>query len=300
MTKKNLLWNWSQYATFPCKLNTKIPATKNGFKDAKFGQDVLKIFNQGYNVGLALSMSNLIAIDCDVDETKGYNGLKTLTAKENELGKLPKTLTQTTPRGGKHYIFSTKGIINPIGKIGKDVDIKHNGYIMIMPSKINGRDYIINDGYDENLDFTIAELPKAWLDYLNKDTDHSENHVRATKFAFEKSVIYRNIDIEKMFNNCNFLSNCRDNADILSEPEWFSMISVLAQIDNSDDLIHKLSEPYPTYSYAETQKKIDNARKFSYPQSCKYISENYPEICGNCNNATKKEVFNYDRHKQPK
>ena len=78
------------------------------------------------------------------------------------------------------------------------------------------------------------------------------------------------------------MRDCKDNAEILSEPQWHSMISVLAQIENSDELIHSLSEPYPQYSYEETQKKIDNARAFGRPQSCKYISANYPEICGNC------------------
>lgn len=61
------------------------------------------------------------------------------------------------------------------------------------------------------------------------------------------------------------------------------MISLLAQIEKSDELIHRLSEPYPEYRYEETQKKIDNARNFGHPQSCKYILVNYPEICGNCN-----------------
>lgn len=286
MSLEDILWNWSQYATFPCKSNTKIPATKNGFKDAKFGQDVLEIFNQGYNIGLALSMSNLIAIDCDVDETKGYNGLQTLAEKENVLGKLPETLTQTTPRGGKHYIFSAKGVINPIGKIGKDIDIKSNGYILIMPSKINGKYYRLIDGWDENLDFIIAELPQQWLEYINKDTNFNQRQAQKSDFTLPEPKIYKNIDIEKMFNNCAFLRHCRDNAEILSEPEWHTMITVLAQIKNSDELIHTLSAPYPKYNYAETQVKIYNARRFGRSQSCKYISETYSDICQNCNYAT--------------
>lgn len=285
MSLEDILWNWSHYATFPCKQSTKIPATQNGFKDAKFGQDVLEIFEKGYNVGLALAMSNLIAIDCDVDETKGYNGLQTLAEKELELGKLPKTLTQKTPRGGKHYIFSAKGIVKPIGKIGKDVDIKHNGYIMIMPSKINNKEYMISDGYDGNLDFIISELPENWLNYINKDTNYSQQQAQKSQFTSTKKWVYKNINIEQMFNNCAFLQYCRENADCLSEPEWFSMINILAHIEGSDELIHSLSEPYPKYSFEETQKKIENARKFGHPQSCKYISDNYPEICENCSYA---------------
>lgn len=290
MSLSDLLWNWSHYATFPCKTNSKIPATRNGFKDAKFEQDVEGMAEQGYNVGLALSMSNLIAIDCDVDEAKGYNGLQTLAEMEKQLGKLPETLTQRTPRGGKHFIFSAKGITNPIWKIGQDIDIKYNGYIMIMPSKINGKDYEIVGGFDGDLFFTIAELPLPWLNYLNKSNPQEQAQVQKSELTLSVSRVYKDINIDKLFDNCKFLQYCRDNADTLSEPEWFSMVSILAQIEDSDELIHKLSEPYPKYNYAETQKKIDNARKFGHSQSCKYISDNYSDICKECTKNQEKDV----------
>lgn len=297
MTYEWTMGNWSNYAIFPCKANTKIPATKRGFKDALFNQDVLEIERQGYNVGLALEPSNLIAIDCDVDEKKGYNGLETLAKLEEKLGKLPNTLTQETPRGGKHFIFSSSGIINPIGKIGKDIDIKFKGYIMIMPSKINNKAYCIVNGTDENADFIIAKLPQPWLNFLNKDTNSKRNQAQKMDFSSLERKIYKNIDIERLFNNCAFLRHCRDNAEILSEPEWHTMITVLAQIKNSDELIHTLSAPYPKYNYAETQVKIYNARRFGHPQSCKYISETYSDICQNCNYATNVKDVNYVRYK---
>ena len=85
-----------------------------------------------------------------------------------------------------------------------------------------------------------------------------------------------------MFSDCNFLKYCRDNAAILSEPMWYSMVTELAMIKGGEFLIHELSKPYPQYSYTETQKKIENARKFGFPQSCEYISATYPEVCGKC------------------
>ena len=85
-----------------------------------------------------------------------------------------------------------------------------------------------------------------------------------------------------MFNECLFLQFCRDNAETLSEPMWHSMVTVLAQLDKSDELIHELSLPYPKYKYKETQKKIDYARKFGYAQTCKYIAANYPMVCKDC------------------
>lgn len=284
MTYEWTMGNWSKYATFPCKQNTKIPATTRGFKDAQFNQDVLEFERQGYNVALALSMSGLMAFDLDYhdDNATPEADLESLEAELNS--KLPRTLAQSTASGnGKHLIYSAKGITNPRGKIGKFCDVKYNGYIMIAPSIINGRQYQIIDGVDENGNFIIAELPQAWLDYLNKYASCVANQTQKTDFSLLERKIYKNIDIERLFNNCAFLQNCRDNAEILSEPEWFTMISLLAQIEDSDELIHQLSEPYPKYSYEETQRKIDNARKFGHPQSCQYISASYPETCGNCN-----------------
>lgn len=91
--------NWQHFATFACRGNSKIPATRSGFKDAQFGQDVIALLANGYNAAMACEKSGVIVIDCDVDEAKGYNGLKKLKSLEAQLGALPATLTQATPRG---------------------------------------------------------------------------------------------------------------------------------------------------------------------------------------------------------
>lgn len=53
----------SALALFPCKPNTKIPATKNGFKDAKMDFDAKSYLEKGYNIGLACSQSGFYASD---------------------------------------------------------------------------------------------------------------------------------------------------------------------------------------------------------------------------------------------
>ena len=283
MTNNDLLKQWQNFATFPCKGNSKQPATRNGFKDDQFGQDVLAWVNQGYNVALACAKSGLIVIDVDYhnENSTAMDDLKELEVK---LGaELPQTLTQATASGnGRHLIYSAKGITNPHGKIGQFCDVKYNGYIMIAPSSINGHQYEIIDGIDENGNFIIAELPQEWLAYINKNMPTPPTSAQKGEFKEVSRKVYQNIDIEKMFNNCAFLRYCRDNADCLMEPEWHSMITVLAQIEDSDELIHELSEPYPKYSYAETQKKIENARIFGHSQSCAYLSANYQHICKDC------------------
>ena len=290
MSNVDIYRQWGQFAIFPCKGNSNITATRNGFKDAKFGQDIESIVNLGYNIGLACEKSGVIVIDVDYHD-ENSTAMDDLKQLEIELGaQLPLTLTQATASGnGRHLIYSAKGIISPKGKIGKFCDIKYNGYIIISPSAINGSQYEIIDGIDKSGRFIIADLPHAWLDYINKTAKNSKTMAYNDTDTSENKI-YTNINIERMFNNCAFLQFCRDNAENLPEPMWYSMITVLAQIKDSDELIHRLSEPYYGYSYDETQKKIDYARQFGHAQSCKYLSVNYQEVCKDCHSAVSERL----------
>lgn len=55
---------------------------------------------------------------------------------------------------------------------------------------------------------------------------------------------------------CLFVRHCRDNAQKLSEHDWYAMITNLAVFEGGDIAIHALSKPYPGYKQAETQEKI--------------------------------------------
>ena len=284
--KVNLSENWKQFKTFPCRPNTKMPATAHGYKDAQFGQDVESMVAQGYNVGLDCAGSGLIVLDLDY-HNEGADPISEVKELESEHCKLPITLTQgTASRKGCHLLFWAKGITNPKGKLSPNIDIKYNGYILIAPSKINGKQYEIIDGVDENSNFIIAELPQVWIDYINKSITDYKAQKSSTPRTERK--LCNNINIQKMFGKCRFLAYCKENADCINYSQWHSMITVLAQIEDSDELIHSLSEPYPSYSFDETQKKIDLARQFGKPHTCRFISEEFPEICQNCVSASKK------------
>ena len=265
---------------FPVWGNQKTPVSPHGFKDAHCFYNILEMKSCGDHVGDALPQDKKVVGDVDENEEKGYHGLKYLKELEEKLGPLPRTLTQRTPHGGLHYIFEKEGVIdNPAAQLATNIDFKVNGYILIYPSSIDGREYrIIDKGSDSG--FYTAKLPQKWLDWANRK-DTSSTCIKTNYKPIKR--VYKNIDINKMFEGCKFLQYCRDNADILSEPMWFSMVSVLAHIADSDELIHELSQPYPKYRYRETQKKIENARKFGCPQSCAYISASYPDVCQGCN-----------------
>lgn len=278
---RNLINNLKKLAVVACVSNSKIPATKHGLNDARCNADVEGLINNGYNIGVNCARSGLIAFDIDYHNPDS-NAEGELKALENTLGVLPKTLTQTTASGkGKHLIFSAKGVNSPKGKLSKNIDIRYNAYIMFAPSIINGCQYEIIDGIDDNGDFVIATLPDPWLNYINKDFARKRKR-SSKKKDYTVHKPHYSVNIDEMFYLCNFLYHCRTNAATLSEPEWFSMISILAQIDGCDEVIHELSRPYCGYSFEETQKKIDNAKRFGRGHSCAYISSCFPEVCANC------------------
>jgi len=260
----------------------KKPATRHGLNDAVKNADYQSWIRQGFNVGIAMRQSNLIAIDVDI--AKGKQGFKDLAELKAIYGELPATLTQRSARGGRHIIFKNIGVAeNTVNQLTDSIDIRDKAYILVQPSIYNGGKYEFIDGIDEYGNITLAELPQSWLNIINKSSAKRVNN-KTFKHAINthKRNNLLNLDINKVINECNFLCYCRDNPRILLEKQWFSMISVLAHIKDSDSVIHALSIPYDRYTYEETQYKIERARNFGYPQTCKYISENFPEICGNC------------------
>lgn len=89
---------------FKIARNSKIPAVKGGYHSAKKNFDIVRAFMNGYNVGFKME-PRFIAIDMDEDESKGYHGIQIINELEKELGMLPSTYTQRTPRGGLHKVY---------------------------------------------------------------------------------------------------------------------------------------------------------------------------------------------------
>jgi len=73
---------------------------------------------------------------------------------------------------------------------------------------------------------------------------------------------------------CSFIQHCKKNAKTLKEPDWYAMITNLAVFEGGNDVVHKLSKPYPRYSPEQTQAKIDHFHKSgTKPMTCAKIAE---------------------------
>lgn len=64
--------------------------------------------------------------------------------------------------------------------------------------------------------------------------------------------------LDIVLRSCLFMQYCKDNAELLPEPQWYACISNLWRFVGGIAAIHELSKPYPRYSERETQAKIDH------------------------------------------
>ncbi|KUJ38962.1 hypothetical protein ADL25_22270 [Streptomyces sp. NRRL F-5122] len=156
------------WSVFPLRPLSKVPATRNGFKDATTDPRVITAWwteTPNANIGIATGASNLFVID--VDTKNGKKGAETLAALETEHGALPKTYTVRTWSGGWQHYFQMPEprLRNSTGTekagLGPDVDTRGDGgYVVAAPSMVE------EDGkrgqYWGTVKVRPAELP-AWV-----------------------------------------------------------------------------------------------------------------------------------------
>lgn len=77
-----------------------------------------------------------------------------------------------------------------------------------------------------------------------------------------------------VLHECDFIKHCKDEAVTLSEHDWYAMISNLSVFSGGADVIHQYSTPYPGYSEAVTNKKINHfLESGTKPMTCAVIAE---------------------------
>jgi hypothetical protein len=86
-------------------------------------------------------------------------------------------------------------------------------------------------------------------------------------------------DVDVLLSRCAFVRHCRDDAATLSEPEWFAMISNVSRCADGSAAVHRLSEPYPSYSPQETDAKIAHALQDAGPHTCAFIQATGVQGC---------------------
>ena len=97
------------------------------------------------------------------------------------------------------------------------------------------------------------------------------------------------VSIAPIMDGCAWMRHCRDDATTLPEPEWYQMLTVVARCRDAEELAHRMSSPYPSYSHQETQNKLTHAITNSKgPVTCGYVESALGfHGCGSCPNRSR-------------
>jgi len=163
------------WKVFPCDpdgtLNHKGEPSKepigwlafNGYKSATTDPATIRKWWRrapNANIGLALEPSGLVAADADLYKPDcAWHEL--VQGRE-----IPATFEQSTPRGGWHYVFKDPGGV-AYADYPPGVEMKHNGYILLEPSRVGGKQYRVECDDDP------APAP-AWLPRKSDQEDDGE------------------------------------------------------------------------------------------------------------------------------
>lgn len=139
--------------------------------------------NPEYNIGVHCSKSGFFVIDIDPRSGGPESFLKFEEMVEGALPPTVEALTgaYNTPGGevlrGRHIFYrcdDSEGLVGNLSKMGlKGVDIKHNGYVLIAPSRhFSGVDYEWVPGHAP-WEIEMAEAPEELLAALRKRTRRS-------------------------------------------------------------------------------------------------------------------------------
>lgn len=201
------------YKIFPLGIQSKIPATKHGYKNATKDENKIRKMWNGtqYNIGLPCKDNNILVLDVD-PRNGGDESLKEIIKKH---GDLPKTISAKTGGGGYHYFFN-----HPNCKIKTKlegypgIDIKSNGYIVVAPS-IHPSGGIYEWTHDpENVN--LADIPEWLLNLIEKKSKRCVN----IKKSKNKTTKYGQTVLSNSFfyllnankgNRNNTLSKCALN-----------------------------------------------------------------------------------------
>jgi putative DNA primase/helicase len=97
-------------------------------------------------------------------------------------------------------------------------------------------------------------------------------------------------DTKAMLAGCEFIKRCRDDASKVTEPQWYALISLVAnaygnrnaeQLAKGRALCHEYSKGHAGYSEHETNTKIDQALMNAGPRTCANVNTLW-EGCNKC------------------
>lgn len=164
----------------------KHPRRSNSFKEATTNPTIINMWfkyepelNYGVRLGQKIGHTGKMAVVVDVDRYK-VGGAEALEALEKIHGCLPETVEVLTGAGGSHYYFLADCTISFTDKLGLNIDLKVNGYV-VGPGSIHasGRRYEMEASSDLFAGQMIADLPQWVSDNFSESAKLIESRMES-------------------------------------------------------------------------------------------------------------------------
>lgn len=164
-----------------CADSGKHPRRSNSFKEATTNPTIINMWfeyepelNYGVRLGQEIGHTGKMAVVVDVDRYK-VGGAEALEQLEKVHGRLPATVEVLTGAGGSHYYFMTDCSLSFAGKMGNNIDLKVNGYV-VGPGSVHpsGRRYEMEASSDLFEGHVMADLPQWVPDNFSKSAKLTE------------------------------------------------------------------------------------------------------------------------------
>lgn len=93
---------------------------------------------------------------------------------------------------------------------------------------------------------------------------------------------YGKPDVEYIMSECTFLKEVKNNADKVSEPQWFEAVNIVSHFQDDFKTAHEISKGHPGYIAEETQEKAERAHYSYGPSLCSSVEQKVWDKCKEC------------------
>lgn len=143
----------------------------------------------------------------------------------------------------------------------------------------------INHKQKDNLK-PVTILSAVEKRYSVQDLEEAVNHLEGQVSKQQPANVARadrKAALEPIVKGCGFVKHCQDNAERLPEPDWYKMLTIVANTEEGPKTAHEWSQKDPRYSFEETEGKIQHALSDTGPVTCQKIQDEHGlEFCQGC------------------
>lgn len=244
-------------------------------------------------VGIATGRTSKIVV-LDFDKKDGKDGFADRLKLEAVYGKLPDTLTQSTPSGGTQEFFlwpdSADDIPNRVG-FGYEIaghsasalcgiDVRSDGgQVNVFPTARDGRPY---RWHTSPADTPMAELPARWAEALSEKPAPKRKPSLFDDPDAEPSVSAKG-KAESVLAGCAAIERLRTMPKGVSEWLWKMGGGVIGRCERGREAFHRLSAlDHDRYDKADADEALRYMLAKSGPHGCESFAREVPDACAGC------------------